>query len=116
MILSQSENENLMERIGSVVMAYFLQEPYLTKTSMNSFLPEAHEAKNTRMICKVYLQGKKAWEVINDNFIRLYINKHGLGTDNQVQISGESLNKFDFQFLDAIRDVERDMFSGRIHY
>src|SRR5699024_5751113 len=54
------------------------------------------------------------WEVINDNFIRLYINKTWVGEpDNQVQIDGESLNKFDFQFLDAIRDVERDMFSGK---
>ncbi len=26
---------------------------------------------------------------------------------------GESLQKFDFQFLDAIRDVQRDMFTGR---
>ncbi|WP_368873994.1 ATP-dependent endonuclease [Staphylococcus haemolyticus] len=28
-------------------------------------------------------------------------------------MDNDNLNKFDFQFLDAIRDVERDMFSGR---
>jgi predicted ATP-dependent endonuclease of OLD family len=55
-----------------------------------------------------------ARKIINDNFIRLYINKTWVGNpDNQIQIDGESLNKFDFQFLDAIRDVERDMFSGK---
>ena len=33
--------------------------------------------------------------------------------EHQIPIDNDSLNKFDFQFLDAIRDVERDMFSGK---
>lgn len=114
-LLSQSENENLMgdELVTVSNWLVSLQEPYLAQVQYEFFLPEAHEAKY-----KSYMQSvstkEEAWKVINDNFIRLYISKTWVGNpDNQVQIDGESLNKFDFQFLDAIRDVERDMFSGK---
>ncbi|WP_345791506.1 ATP-dependent nuclease [Staphylococcus epidermidis] len=54
------------------------------------------------------------WNIIRSQFIRLYISKiWGGNPENQVPIDNDNLNKFDFQFLDAIRDVERDMFSGR---
>lgn len=44
----------------------------------------------------------------------MYVNKIWVGNpEHQIPIDNDSLNKFDFQFLDAIRDVERDMFSGK---
>jgi len=56
----------------------------------------------------------KAWRLIKHEFIRLYIYKiWGGEIVNQTQADGDSLQKFDFQFLDAIRDVERDMLTGR---
>jgi predicted ATP-dependent endonuclease of OLD family len=55
-----------------------------------------------------------AWKTIKHDFIRLYIFKlWGGEIANQNIAEGESLQKFDFQFLDAIRDVERDMLTGR---
>lgn len=114
-LLSQSENENLMgdELVTVSNWLISLQEPYLAQVQYEFFLPEAHEAKYKDHMQSVSTK-EEAWKIINDNFIRLYINKTWVGNpDNQVQIDGESLNKFDFQFLDAIRDVERDMFSGR---
>lgn len=114
-ILSQSKNEDLMgdELVTVNNWLISLQEPYLAQIQYEFFLPEAHEAKYRDDMQDVSSK-EEAWEVINDNFIRLYINKTWVGEpDNQVQIDGESLNKFDFQFLDAIRDVERDMFSGK---
>ncbi|WP_186843858.1 ATP-dependent nuclease [Acetobacterium tundrae] len=113
--LSQSENENLLgdELVTVSNWLVSLEEPYLAQVQYEFFLPEAHEKKY-----KDRIQGaankEEAWKIITDNFIRLYINKTWVGNpDNQVQIDGDSLNKFDFQFLDAIRDVERDMFSGK---
>lgn len=114
-LLSQSQNENLMgdELVTVSNWLISLQEPYLAQVQYEFFLPEAHEAKYKDHMQSVSTK-EEAWKIINDNFIRLYINKTWVGNpDNQVQIDGESLNKFDFQFLDAIRDVERDMFSGR---
>jgi len=56
----------------------------------------------------------KAWKTIKHDFIRLYTYKvWGGDTASQSVADGESLQKFDFQFLDAIRDVERDMLTGR---
>lgn len=56
----------------------------------------------------------KAWKVLKHNFIRFYVYKIWGGDPiNQSTADNESLQKFDFQFLTAIRDVERDMLSGR---
>lgn len=56
----------------------------------------------------------KAWKVLKHNFIRFYVYKIWGGEPiNQATADNESLQKFDFQFLNAIRDVERDMLTGR---
>lgn len=56
----------------------------------------------------------KAWKVLKHNFIRFYVYKIWGGDPiNQATADNESLQKFDFQFLNAIRDVERDMLTGR---
>jgi putative ATP-dependent endonuclease of OLD family len=56
----------------------------------------------------------KAWKILKHDFIRFYIYKIWGGTiTNQATADSDSLQKFDFQFLDAIRDVERDMLTGR---
>jgi putative ATP-dependent endonuclease of OLD family len=57
---------------------------------------------------------EKAWKIIKHDFIRLFTHKiWGGEISNQAVADSESLQKFDFQFLDAIRDVERDMLTGR---
>jgi predicted ATP-dependent endonuclease of OLD family len=114
-LLSQSDNENLMgdELVTVSNWLISLKEPYAAQIQYEFFLPEDQEEKYKKYIKDVSTQ-EEARKIINDNFIRLYINKTWVGNpDNQVQIDGDSLNKFDFQFLDAIRDVERDMFSGK---
>ena len=56
----------------------------------------------------------KAWKLIKHDFIRFYTYKiWGGDIINQNTADSESLQKFDFQFLNAIRDVERDMLTGR---
>lgn len=56
----------------------------------------------------------KAFKTIDNEFLRLYTHKiWGGEVTNQNQADSELLQRFDFQFLDAIRDVERDLVSGR---
>jgi predicted ATP-dependent endonuclease of OLD family len=56
----------------------------------------------------------KAWKLLKNDFIRFYTFKIWGGNPiNQATADNESLQKFDFQFMDAIRDVERDMLTGR---
>ncbi len=56
----------------------------------------------------------KAWKLIKHEFLRFYMHKlWGGNINNKAVADSESLQKIDFQFLDAIRDVERDMLTGR---
>lgn len=56
----------------------------------------------------------KAWKILKQSFIRFYVYKIWGGDPiNQSKADAESLQKLDFQFLDAIRDVERDMLTGK---
>lgn len=113
--LSQSSNEDLME--GDLVFIrdwlVLLKEPYLAQIHYEFFLPEEYESKYLEYIKNVQ-NIQEARNIIDDYFIRLYINKIWVGKlDNKILGDKETINKFDFQFLDAIRDVERDMFSGK---
>ena len=56
----------------------------------------------------------EAFKTISNEFLRFYTYKiWGGEVANQNQADSESLQKFDFQFLNAIRDVEKDLLSGR---
>lgn len=90
-----------------------LKEPYEAKLQYEFYLPTKFHEKYKSIINRAK-DIFEVWQVIQDEFLRLYTYKV-LGGDptNQTTADGESLNKFDFQFLDAIRDVERDMFSGK---
>lgn len=56
----------------------------------------------------------KAWKILKHSFVRFYVYKIWGGDPiNQSRADTESLQKLDFQFLDAIRDVEKDMLTGK---
>ena len=113
--LSQSAEEDLMGDELVTVSSWLvkLEEPYAAQIQYDFFLPEEHEQDYLNSI-KNAESPMKVWEQVENLFIRLYVYKIWIGNpDNQVQVDGEDLSKFDFQFLDAIRDVERDMYSGK---
>ena len=54
------------------------------------------------------------WDLLENNFIKKYVSKVYVGNPiYKNTLDSESIKKFDFQFLDAIRDVERDLFTGK---
>ena len=113
--LSQEKNEELMGDDLVIVSQWLtkLEEPYEAKIHYEFCLPlKFHEEYREMMSTTVTI--KDAWNIIDRNFLRLYTYKiYGGNLENQVTVDSEYLRKFDFQFLDAIRDVERDMFSGK---
>ena len=112
--LSQSAEEDLMGDELVTVSSWLvkLEEPYAAQIQYDFFLPEEHEQDYLNSI-KNAESPMKVWEQVENLFIRLYVYKIWIGNpDNQVQVDGEDLSKFDFQFLDAIRDVERDKSKG----
>ncbi|SER63288.1 Predicted ATP-dependent endonuclease of the OLD family, contains P-loop ATPase and TOPRIM domains [Gracilibacillus ureilyticus] len=113
--ITQSENENLMTDELVTVSNWLtrLKEPYEAKIQYEFFLPISEEKNYINIVSKAR-STEEIWNIIRSQFIRLYINKTWVGNpENQSPVDNDSINKFDFQFLDAIRDVERDMFSGK---
>ncbi len=100
-----------------------LTEDYEAKLTYEFFLPEKYEQKYLEEIESLVQSNEqgvpkelisKALKTIDNDFLRFYTYKiWGGEVANQNQADGELLQKFDFQFLDAIRDVERDLTSGR---
>lgn len=113
--LSQSEGENLMgdELVTVSNWLISLTEPYKASVKYEFFLPESEESRYIEDV-RTCTTTADVWKIIRTKYIRHYIYKTWVGNpDNQNTIDSDSLSKFDFQFLDAIRDVERDMFSGK---
>lgn len=95
-----------------------LASDYEALLTYEFFLPEKHEADYIKAITAIDSTApnavERAWKIINFEFIRLYTYKvWGGEIVNKSQADGESLQKFDFQFLNAIRDVERDLLTGK---
>lgn len=113
--ISQSEDENLMgdELVTVSNWLTSLEEPYQAQVQYEYFLPLGEEEKYKKRVSELS-EAKEIWRVIKSEFIRFYTYKIWAGNpDNRVVADSDSLRKFDYQFLNAIRDVERDMFSGR---
>ncbi|MEC0093818.1 AAA family ATPase [Paenibacillus macquariensis] len=113
--IKQSDNEDLNSDDLVTVANWLtkLDEPYEAVLTYEFHLPEKETEKYIATISQS-TDKDKAWRIIQQEFLRLYIFKiWGGNVVNQTTADSESLQKFDFQFLDAIRDVERDMLSGR---
>ena len=100
---------NWLTKLDSSYEALLTYEFFLPEKKQEDYLNEitliADDAPNAMDL---------AWKVLKHNFIRFYTHKIWGGDPiNQSIADNESLQKFDFQFLDAIRDVERDMLTGR---
>jgi putative ATP-dependent endonuclease of OLD family len=95
-----------------------LDSPYEALLTYEFFLPEKKREEYIDSISMIDGDTpnaiEKAWKLLKQEFIRFYIYKiWGGDIVNQATADSDSLKKFDFQFLDAIRDVERDMLTGR---
>lgn len=113
--ITQSKDEDLMSDDLVTVSNWLikLEKPYEAQLTYEFFLPTKEHSNYIAMV-QTSTSTQEVWKIIYEEFIRLYTYKIWGGNPiNQVTADGESLQKFDFQFLDAIRDVERDMFTGK---
>lgn len=113
--LSQEKDENLMGDDLVVVSQWLtkLEAPYEAKLHYEFCLPLKHQDEYEQKL-SIATSLVSAWEIIDRDFLRYYTYKiYGGKLENQITVDSEYIKKFDFQFLDAIRDVERDMFSGK---
>lgn len=119
--ISQSEGEDVSKSDDLVTVSEWLtkiDEPYEAQLTYHFFLPEKEINSYKTELNKIpdgdEMNAKiKAWKIIKYDFIKKYVHKIYGGNPKHQTSAGENLKKFGFQFLSAIRDVERDMFTGR---
>lgn len=115
--LSESENEEEYSDDLVTVSTWLteLKSPYEALMTYEFFLPQKEEDHYIEILKEIESDDKEDyWYAIETNFLRKYIHKIYVGNLEQKNVvDPESINKFDFQFLTAIRDVEKNLFSGR---
>lgn len=113
--ITESANEDLTADDLVTVAPWLtkLESPYQAQLTYVFFLPESeHYAYLTALAGET--ETKNAWLKIKHDFLRKYVHKiYGGNPALQSPADAENLQKFDYQFLHAIRDVERDMLTGR---
>jgi len=116
--IRQGQNEEPDDLVTVCNWLTKLDNPYEALLTYEYFLPEKEKNKYLQLIASVTDTDQRAldaiWQIIKSDFIRLYTYKlWGGKPENRAIADIDSLQKFDFQFLNAIRDVEREMLSGR---
>ena len=112
---SEDEDEFSEEVVAVSTWLTKLAKPYEALLTYDFFLPEQYE-EEYRLTLKKINSGEidDYWDEIENKFLKKYVYKIFAGNPKQKNlVDRESLTRFDFQFLDAIRDVERDLTSGK---
>ncbi|WIW29300.1 ATP-dependent nuclease [Bacillus inaquosorum] len=115
--LIESENECMYSDELVTVSTWLtrLEKPYEALITFEFFLPEKEQEAYLKRFEKMdSVNLDEYWNAIQHDFLKKYIHKIYVGNpNNKNTIDFESIDKFAFQFLSAIRDTERDLFTGR---
>ncbi len=116
-LIDESQNEEKYSDDLVTVSTWLIQleKPYKAQITYIFSLPEKeHDDYRTSMNKSNGNDIEDYWRLIKYKFIRKYIYKLYVGNPEfENVLDSDSISKFDFQFLDAIRDVERDLFTGK---
>lgn len=112
---SSNEDEYSEDLVTVATWLTKIEKPYEAKLTYECFLSKKEEDNYEASMSSISSEDPQDyWNEIKYNFQRKYVNRILIGNPSHENIlDSESISKFDFQFLSAIRDVERDMFSGR---
>lgn len=116
-IISQSSDEKEFseEMIPIATWLTKISDKYEARLTYEFFLPEKYESEYQEKF-KNYEISNEAdfWNFIEKEFIKRYVYKFYGGNEEYKHIvEWDDLSKFDFQFLSAIRDVEKDLSTGK---
>lgn len=116
--LSEQSNEPSDDKVVIYDWITDLDPSYEAKLTFSFFLPQGDDYNNycneieSLKVGGVY-QPEKSWRFIKKYFLSKYVSRiYGGEPDKKEPANNEMLEKFDFQFLDAIRDAEKQMFFG----
>ena len=109
-----SEESSDSEELAMVALCLTkLEHPYEAQITFDFFLPQEEETEYLQSVSEVS-EPDKVWNFIRDEYLRRYVSRMWAGDPiNQARLDGGTVDKIDFEFLGPIRDVERDLFSGK---
>lgn len=111
---SKDEKEYSEDIVLVSTMLTKIERPYEAKITYKFFLPEKEiEDYKSTMTAIVSKNIEDYWNEIEHSFLSKYVWKLYGGDEKQkTAVDNDILSKFDFEFLQPIRDVERDLSSG----
>lgn len=117
-ILTIQESKNEKAQDKAVVASWLtkLVSPWEATLTYTFFLPEADRKKYREDMGKVPQgddQNNKKWAVLEKHFKKYTSRIYGGNFDSKNRADQEYLDKFHCEVLDALRDVESKMFTGR---
>lgn len=118
-IIESAEPANEKVDDKNIVSTWFekMDPPYEARLTYHFFLPETEIEEYEKECAKLRTEiatPTEYWRLIKKKFIRKFVARIYCGNpDHNNRAEPEFLEKFDYQFLDAIRDVEKQMFSGK---
>lgn len=111
---SDDEDEYSDQLVTIATWLTNINKPYEAKITYEFFLPEKDIDEYKLLMSNITSDDINLyWKAIEHNYIKKYVSRMYVGNpDFKNSIQNDEINRFDFQFLTAIRDVERDLFKG----
>ncbi|WP_347839955.1 AAA family ATPase [uncultured Draconibacterium sp.] len=112
---SNNEDEFSDDLVTASTWLTKLDSPYSAQLTYVHYLPQREHEDYKKELGLVNSEDvEDYWLTIKHQFLKKYTSKIYCGNpDYKNVVDNETIKKVDFQFLDAIRDVERDLFSGK---
>ncbi len=111
-ILHKSENESDVSQEIALFSDAMIDET-LSNEAKISYTYQLSDNEEDNYIADVSTlsSAKEIWKILERDYIRKYQGVRTSGARNN-KINRDILDKIDYQFLDAIRDVNRDLYAG----
>jgi Predicted ATP-dependent endonuclease of the OLD family len=110
--LASSEQDTLTDKALVATWLTQIESPWEAQLTYRCFLPES-DAESFRQALGEDPDQKRFFEALNDYLPRYITRIYGGNPDDTLIAEGESLARFHYQFVDALRDVQSDMFTGQ---
>ncbi|MCK0158927.1 AAA family ATPase [Cellulophaga sp. F20128] len=112
---SDNEDEFSDDLVTASTWLTKLDSPYSAQLTYVHYLPQREHEDYKKELGLVNSEDiEDYWLTIKHQFLKKYTSKIYCGNpDYKNVVDNDTIKKVDFQFLDAIRDVERDLFSGK---
>lgn len=109
--LCSSEDDALEDKALVATWLTKLEAPWEAQLTYRFVLPEEEKDDFERDL-GINSDKKHFWDTVK-RYLPKYIGRiYGGNLSAQIRAEPDALSKFDYQFLDAIRDVETELFSG----